>query len=87
MLVIFDGTKLREIRNQRDISQAELADRADTAIRYLRTLEKGRKRKPSAELVCKFAIALDVPMETLMQIQFEEDDVFYHEREKNRAVT
>ena len=49
MLAIFDGRKLREIREQQDVSQAELAARAGTTIRYVRALEKGRKRNPSAE--------------------------------------
>lgn len=55
-------------------------------IRYVRALEKGRKRNPSAGLLCKLAIALDVPMETFMQAQPEENDDFYYEREAKRAL-
>ena len=51
MSAIFDGRKLREIREQQDVSQDELAARAGTTIRYVRALEKGRKRNPSAELL------------------------------------
>lgn len=86
MLARFDGAKLREIREQQGIPQAELAARAGTSIRYVRALEKGRKRKPSAELLYKLAIALDVSMETFMQHQPEEHDNFYYEREANRAL-
>ena len=86
MLARFDGAKLREIREQLGISQAELAARAGTSIRYIRARETGKKRKPSAELLCKLAIALDVPMETFMQHQPEEHDNFYYEREANRAL-
>ena len=43
MSAIFDGRKLREIREQQDVSQAELAARAGTTIRYVRALEKGIK--------------------------------------------
>ena len=67
MLAKFDGTKLHEVREQQDMSQAELAARAGTTIRYVRALEKGKKRNPSAQLLCKLAIALDVPMETFIQ--------------------
>ena len=86
MLARFDGAKLREIREQQGIPQAELAARAGTFIRYVRALEKGRKRKPFADLLYKLAIALDVPMETFMQHQPEEHDNFYYEREANRAL-
>jgi len=86
MLAIFDGTKLREVREQQDMPQAELATRAGTTIRYVRALEKGRKRNPSAKLLCKLAIALDVPMETFMRAQPEENDDFYYERETKRAL-
>ena len=82
MLVYFNGERLRKTRKEQNMPQAELANRAGTTIRYVRALEKGKKRKPSAELVCKLAIALDVPMEMLMQIQPEENDEFYYERER-----
>lgn len=86
MLAKFDGTKLHEVREQQDMSQAELAARAGTTIRYVRALEKGKKRNPSTQLLCKLAIALDVPMETFIQTQPEEHDNFYYEREANRAL-
>ena len=87
MLANFSGERLHKIRKYQNMPQAELANRAETTIRYVRALEKGKKRKPSAELVCKLAIALDVPMETLMQIQPEENDNFYYEREERRVST
>lgn len=87
MLANFSGERLHKIRKDQNMPQAELANRAETTIRYVRALEKGKKRKPSAELVCKLAIALDVPMETLMQIQPEENDNFYYEREERRVST
>lgn len=84
MLAKFDGAKLRKVRGTQRITQVELAVRAGTSIRYVRALEKGRKRNPSGELLCKLAIALDVPMETFMQVQPEENDDFYFEREEKR---
>lgn len=86
MLAKFNGTKLREVREQKDMPQAELAAKAGASIRYVRALERGKKRNPSAELLCKLAIALDVPMETFMQIQREEQEHFYYERKANRAL-
>ena len=79
MLAIFAGTKLREVRERQDMPQAELAARAGTSVRYVRALETGKKRKASAELLYKLAIALDVLMETFMQPQPEEHDNFYYE--------
>lgn len=86
MLVKFDGARLRELRELRDMSQAELADRADTTIRYVRAMEKGRKDNPSANMLCRLAFALDAPMEAFMQIQPEEHDSFYYEREEEYAL-
>lgn len=66
MLVKFNGARLRELREQQAMSQAELADRADTSIRYVRAMEKGRKDNPSASMLCRLAFALDAPMEVFM---------------------
>ena len=46
MLAKFDGTKLHEVREQQDMSQAELAARAGITIRYVRALEKGKSAIP-----------------------------------------
>lgn len=85
MLAYFDGKKLREVRKQQNMSQAELADRARSSICYVRALERHRKRKPPAAVVCKFAISLGVPMETFMRIQFDEDDEFFYQREESHV--
>ncbi len=85
MLAKFDGAKLREVRDQQNMPQAELAARADTSIRYIRALEKGRKCNPSAKLLCRLAITLNVPMETFMQVQPRGNDNFYYEQETNYA--
>lgn len=44
MLAKFDGTKLHEVREQQDMSQAELAARAGTTIRYVRALKKEKEQ-------------------------------------------
>ena len=74
MLVIFDGARLRKERKRQGLSQARLAVQMDSSIRHVQALENGEKRNPSAALVCKAARALDVPMETLMQIWSAEGD-------------
>lgn len=70
----FDGAKLREVRKDRGKTQAMLAVKMGTSIRHVRALETGEKTNPSACLLCKVTVALDVPMETFMRIQPEEGD-------------
>lgn len=77
MLVRFCGERLREERKRRGLSQAALAIRADSSIRHIRALETGKKCHPSAELLCKIADVLNVPMETFMLIEYEESDALY----------
>ena len=73
MLAKFNAEKLRVARMERNITQEMLAERCDTTDRYIRDLEAGRKDMPSAALVCRFSLALDVPMESLMDIVQEEE--------------
>lgn len=74
MLANFDGAKLREERKRQGMTQAVLAIRMDSSIRHVRALETGEKKNPSARLLYKAAVSLNVPMETFMQIQPEEGD-------------
>ncbi|MFD0318325.1 helix-turn-helix domain-containing protein [Streptomyces flavalbus] len=55
------GTLLRAWREQRRISQLELALRADSSARHISFIETGRSR-PSEEMVLKLAEHLDVPV-------------------------
>ena len=73
MMARFNADKLRTARIERNITQETLAERCDTTDRYIRDLEAGRKDMPSAALVCRFSLALDVPMESLMDIVQEEE--------------
>ena len=77
MLVNFNGDKLREIREERNVSQVNLADRVDCSDHYIRDLEHGRKNRPSAQMLYKIAVALEVPMEAFMQIQSEDEDISF----------
>ena len=73
MMAKFNAEKLRAARANRNMTQETLAERCNTTDRYIRDLEAGRKDMPSAALVCRFSLALDVPMESLMDIVQEEE--------------
>lgn len=55
------GRLLRGWREQRQVSQLELALRADSSARHISFVETGRSR-PSEELILRLAEHLDVPM-------------------------
>jgi transcriptional regulator with XRE-family HTH domain len=55
------GTLLRQWRKSRNVSQLELAIRANTSQRNLSFVESGRTR-PSRDMVLKLADALDLPL-------------------------
>jgi transcriptional regulator with XRE-family HTH domain len=55
------GTLLRHWRRSRNVSQLELAMRANTSQRNVSFVESGRTR-PSREMVLKLADALDLPL-------------------------
>lgn len=73
MLAKFNAKKLREARINRRMTQEALAEQCNTTDRYIRDLETGRKDMPSAALVCQLSLALDVPMEALMDIVQEKE--------------
>lgn len=66
-MVIFDSQKFLEERKKK-CTQAQLAERADTSIRYIHDLERGIKRNPSASMVYRISISLDAPMESFMKV-------------------
>ncbi|MGW1296440.1 helix-turn-helix domain-containing protein [Streptomyces sp. NPDC002533] len=55
------GALLRDWREQRRISQLELALRADSSARHISFIETGRSR-PSEDMVLRLAEQLDVPV-------------------------
>ena len=72
-MVILNGSKLRELRRAKKETQAALAAAADTSDRYIRDLEKGIKKDPSASIVYGCAGFLGVAMEDLMTVSEEEN--------------
>lgn len=71
-MVMLDGPKLRRIREAKNLRQSDVAEAANTSERYIRDLESGRKRDPSARIVYGCASCLGVAMEELMTV-LEED--------------
>lgn len=69
----FNGQKVRTLRKMKKLSQAMLAEQGDTSERYIRDLERGQKRNPSASVVCSLSRSLGLAaMDELMEIT-EED--------------
>lgn len=75
MLAKFNAQKLRAARERQCLTQEALAERCDTTDRYIRDLETGRKDMPSAALVCRLSLALGLPMEDLMEINEEKEQI------------
>ncbi len=66
MEVEFHYHRLRQLREEKHLTQEQLAELCDCSSRYLRELESGRKRNPSAALLLQVLYALDVPAEDVI---------------------
>lgn len=73
MLARFDYKKFLSTRKAKNLTQATVAAAANTIIRYVRDMEKGKKSNPSATILYGLSAALDVPMESLMTEQKESE--------------
>ena len=65
---------IRVARSLADLSQGQLADRADIDRSYLSLIESG-KRQPTIETLEKLAVALKLPFHLLSLLGSEEADV------------
>jgi len=72
MHVIFRSDRLKRARLSKNLTQEDLAARCNTSDRYIRDLERGRKTRPSAEMLCLLAAGLEIPMEELIDMVQEE---------------
>jgi transcriptional regulator with XRE-family HTH domain len=63
--LVRSGQKLRQLREQADISQEKLAELAGLHRTYVSSVERG-KRNISLENIDRLARALDVPMARLV---------------------
>jgi transcriptional regulator with XRE-family HTH domain len=61
------GTVLKRIREDKGLSQLELATRAGVAQGYVSELEAGRKKNPGIVTLRKLAKALGVPVTALLE--------------------
>lgn len=61
--------KLEKLLEERNLSQRELARRAGVAKSTIPEIKRGNIKKPSFELICKLADALDVDIN-----EFREDE-------------
>lgn len=59
------GSKIRDIRTKRGLTQEELAHRADLGYSYINQIENGR-RNPSMDAVSRIAKALGVKVKDLI---------------------
>ncbi len=61
------GPRLRQLRTEAGLTQAELAERAGVADGTISRLERGRIAAPSAKLVEKLAEGLGTPVASLLK--------------------
>lgn len=68
------GAAIKFCRQQRNLTQPELARRAGISPSYLSVLEKG-KRDPSFSMIEKIARALDVPLSLLIFVATDASEI------------
>jgi transcriptional regulator with XRE-family HTH domain len=61
------ATVLPQLRKKRNLTQVELAQRAEMTRSHLSLLEAGHRKNPSIEILKRLARALDVPVTALLQ--------------------
>lgn len=71
MHVELNRKKLKEIREENNLTQEQLAELSNISDRHLRNLET-TSTNPSAQVLCRISYALDVPMDDLMMIRHED---------------
>ncbi len=62
------GKKIRELRLKNNLSQDELARRADVPYTTLTKIEVGVIKKPSVFVVAKIAKALSISLDKLIKV-------------------
>jgi len=61
------GEIVRELREARGLTQAQLAERAQIALSYVTVIEAGQQGNPSRQILQRLARALDVPAKRLLE--------------------
>lgn len=73
VMMVFDGKKLKRYRLESGLSQTKLAARAGVSTRYIRHLERGDKDNPSAKLLKRICMVLNISPDMLFRITGAED--------------
>jgi transcriptional regulator with XRE-family HTH domain len=58
---------MRELREARGFTQAQLAERAQVALSYVTTIEAGQPGSPPRQILQRLARALDVTTKKLLE--------------------
>ena len=61
------GEVMRELREARGLTQAQLAERAQVALSYVTTIEAGQAGSPPRQILQRLARALDVTTKKLLE--------------------
>ena len=61
------GEVVRELREARGMTQAQLAEKAQVALSYVMVIEVGSQANPSRQILHRMARALDVPAKRLLE--------------------
>ena len=61
------ATVIRELREQRNLTQEELAKRAKVTRSHLSLLEAGHRKNPSLDILKRLARTLGVPVTDLLE--------------------
>ena len=71
--VKLDRKKLKKLREQNNLTQEKLAELSNISDRHLRNLEAASVN-PSATVLCRLSLVLDVSMDELMIVTGDETE-------------
>jgi XRE family transcriptional regulator, master regulator for biofilm formation len=63
------GDKIKELREERNLTISELAERAGVAKSYLSVLERNNYSNPSIQYLTKICKVLEVPLNDIVNIE------------------
>src|ERR1035437_7138098 len=66
------GLKLKQLRQDKNLSLAELSEKSGLSISYLNEVEKGKKY-PKADKIAELSHALDIPYDKLVSIKLSKN--------------
>ena len=78
------GENLVYLRKQRGISQKQLAELLGTSPTNVNYWEKG-KTKPKLQMINKISTVLNVPLSSLMDVEFDKYEVFIQYEHDNKG--